>query len=110
MGRSTKFRLMILNYTSQILTLDLQNGEELYRSQLSVPHPQSWDLLDKKMLLMGVYKSVSSVEAEKYLRDILLSNIVDYGLAASCLFILSIISKGKISRLVNLRNTFLIIK
>lgn len=50
------------------------------------------------MLLMEyvkVCKSVNSVEAEKDLRDTLLPNILDCGLAASRLFILPVICKGK---------------
>ena len=42
-------------------------------------------------------------------RDILFPNIMDYGLAASCLLNPSVIRKGKKYSLANLRNTFLII-
>jgi len=91
MRRSTKFILVILNYISQLLTLGPRSGEEFCRSKPSFSQPQTWNLPDKKML----YKSVNSTEAEKGLRDILLSNILDCGLAASCLFIPSVICKGK---------------
>lgn len=76
------------------------------QKQVLFSQPSTWDLLDKKMLLMGVCQSVNSVEAEKDLRDTLLPIILDCGLAASRLFILPVICKGEISRLVNLRNTF----
>lgn len=65
------------------------------RVKPSLPHSQPWVLPDKNMLLMGVCKSVTTAEAEKGLRDTLLSNILDCGLAASCLLIPSVTCKGK---------------